>query len=154
MNPGRAPRWSSVHCPRGVPAMKVTPLQASNLKQEDNLRPKKMGNTVNDTRKRRSVRVFFFLLAADNLVLIRLRVFGPSESREPRPNPSNEGNDDDTQPGNTPARLSPQRLGFQGTWGRLGGAAHGLSRQKLVPITQQRNAQWRLPVPTTQVTRG
>jgi hypothetical protein len=68
-------------------------------------------------------------------VLIRLRVFGPSESREPRPNPSNEGNDDDTQPGNTPARLSPQRSGFQGTWGRLGGAAHGLSRQKLVPCT-------------------
>jgi hypothetical protein len=67
-------------------------------------------------------------------VLIRLRVFGPSESREPRPNPSNEGNDDDTQPGNTPARLSPQRSGFQGTWGRLGGAAHGLSRQKLVEL--------------------
>jgi hypothetical protein len=90
---------------------------------------------VNDTtKKRRSVRVFFFLLAADNLVADPLRVFGPGESREPRPNPSNEGNDDDTQPGNTPARLSLQRSGFQGTWGRLGGAEHGLSRQKLVLV--------------------
>jgi hypothetical protein len=61
--------------------------------------------------------------------LIRFRVFGPSESRAPRPNPSTEGNDDDTQPGNTPARLALSRSGFQGTWGRLGGAAHGLSRQ-------------------------
>ncbi|KAH0820925.1 hypothetical protein GEV33_001866 [Tenebrio molitor] len=52
MNPGRAPRWSSAHCPRGVPAMKMTPLQASNLKQEDNLRPKKVGNTVNDTTEK------------------------------------------------------------------------------------------------------
>ncbi|KAJ3616550.1 hypothetical protein MTP99_018904, partial [Tenebrio molitor] len=52
MNPGRAPRWSSAHCPRGVPVMKMTPLQASNLKQEDNLRPKKMGNTVNDTTEK------------------------------------------------------------------------------------------------------
>jgi hypothetical protein len=52
MNPGRAPRWSSAHCPRGVPAMKMTPLQASNLKQEDNLRSKKMGNTVNDTTEK------------------------------------------------------------------------------------------------------
>jgi hypothetical protein len=68
MNPGRAPRWSSAHCPRGVPAMKMTPLQASNLKQEDNLRPKKLGNTVNDTTKKGGLFGFFFLLAADNLV--------------------------------------------------------------------------------------
>jgi hypothetical protein len=68
MNPGRAPRWSSAHCPRGVPAMKMTPLQASNLKQEDNLRPKKMGNTVNDTTEKGGLFGFFFFLAADNLV--------------------------------------------------------------------------------------
>jgi hypothetical protein len=54
MNSGRAPRWSSAHCPRGVPAMKMTPLQASNLKQEDNLRPQKMYHTANDTTKRLS----------------------------------------------------------------------------------------------------
>jgi hypothetical protein len=60
MNPGRAPRWSSAHCPRGVPVMKMTPLQASNLKQEDNLRPKKSGqHSEQYDRKRRSVRVFF-----------------------------------------------------------------------------------------------
>jgi hypothetical protein len=41
MDPSRAPRWSSAHCPREVPAMKMTPLLASNLKQEDNLRPQK-----------------------------------------------------------------------------------------------------------------
>jgi hypothetical protein len=68
--------------------------------------------------------------------LIRFRVFGPSESRAPRPNPSTEGNDDDTRPGNTPARLALSRSGFQGTWGRLGGAAHGFVSAKLVPITQ------------------
>jgi hypothetical protein len=60
MNPGRAPRWSSAHCPRGVPAMKMTPLKASNLKQEDNLRPKKNGqHSERSDKKRRSVRVFF-----------------------------------------------------------------------------------------------
>ncbi|KAJ3637902.1 hypothetical protein MTP99_001321 [Tenebrio molitor] len=58
MNPGRAPRWSSAHCPRGVPAMKMTPLQASNLKQEDNLRPKKVYTRRTIRQKRRSVRVF------------------------------------------------------------------------------------------------
>jgi hypothetical protein len=70
MNPGRAPRWSSAHCPRGVPAMKMTPLQASNLKQEDNLRPKKVGNTVNDTTEKGGLFGFFFFsfLAADDLV--------------------------------------------------------------------------------------
>jgi hypothetical protein len=60
MNPGRAPRWSSAHCPRGVPVMKMTPLQASNLKQEDNLRPKKVGNTVNDTTEKGGLFGFFF----------------------------------------------------------------------------------------------
>jgi hypothetical protein len=49
--------------------MKMTPLKASNLKQEDNLRPKKNGqHSERSDKKRRSVRVFFFLLAADNLV--------------------------------------------------------------------------------------
>jgi hypothetical protein len=49
--------------------MKMTPLQASNLKQEDNLRPKKSGqHSERYDRKRRSVRVFFSFLAADDLV--------------------------------------------------------------------------------------
>jgi hypothetical protein len=51
--------------------MKMTPLQASNLKQEDNLRPKKVGNTVNDTTEKGGLFGFFFFfsfLAADDLV--------------------------------------------------------------------------------------
>jgi hypothetical protein len=42
--------------------MKMTPLQASNLKQEDNLRPKKVGNTVNDTTEKGGLFGVFFLL--------------------------------------------------------------------------------------------
>jgi hypothetical protein len=34
--------------------MKMAPLQASNLKQEDNLRPQKMYHTANDTTERLS----------------------------------------------------------------------------------------------------
>ncbi|KAH0817249.1 hypothetical protein GEV33_005542 [Tenebrio molitor] len=54
MSSGRAPRWCSAHCPRRVPTMKMAPLQASNLKQEDNLRPQKMYHTANDTTERLS----------------------------------------------------------------------------------------------------
>jgi hypothetical protein len=89
MNSGRAPRWSSAHCPRGVPAMKMTPLQASNLKQEDNLRPQKMYHTANDTTKRLSA------FSPDNHVADPLeRVRSPDESRAPRPDPFDEGKDD------------------------------------------------------------
>jgi hypothetical protein len=56
MNSGRAPRWHSAHCPREVPAMKMTPLQASNLKQEDNLRPQK--NVPYGERYDKKFRVF------------------------------------------------------------------------------------------------
>jgi hypothetical protein len=103
MNPGRASRWCSGHCPRGVPAMKMTPLQASNLKQEDNLRPQKMYHTANDTAKR-----FGFFLPTITW-LIRLSVVGPDESRAPRPDPFDEGKDD-TWPGNTPTRLQKGRI--------------------------------------------
>jgi hypothetical protein len=127
MNPGRAPRWSSAHCPRGVPAMKMTPLQASNLKQEDNLRPQKMYHTANDTAKR-----FGFFLPTITW-LIRLSVVGPDESRATRPDRRGKRRHLAREHSNT----APKRWDFQRTWGKLGGAAHGLSRLLLVPIIQQ-----------------
>jgi hypothetical protein len=104
MNPGRAPRWSSAHCPRGVPAMKMTPLQASNLKQEDNLRPQK-NVPYGERYGKKKVRLFL----PTTTWLIRLSVVGPDESRAPRPDPSDEGKDD-TWPGNTPTRLQKGRI--------------------------------------------
>jgi hypothetical protein len=127
MDPGRAPRWSSAHCPRGVPAMKMTPLQASNLKQEDNLRPQKMYHTANDTAKR-----FGFFLPTITW-LIRLSVVGPDESRATRPDRRGKRRHLAREHSNT----APKRWDFQRTWGKLGGAAHGLSRLLLVPIIQQ-----------------
>jgi hypothetical protein len=104
MDPGRAPRWSSAHCPRGVPAMKMTPLQASNLKQEDNLRPQK-NVPYGERYGKKKVRLFLPITTW----LIRLSVVGPDESRAPRPDPSDEGKDD-TWPGNTPTRLQKGRI--------------------------------------------
>ncbi|KAH0822403.1 hypothetical protein GEV33_000388 [Tenebrio molitor] len=104
MDPGRAPRWSSAHCPRGVPAMKMTPLQASNLKQEDNLRPQK-NVPYGERYGKKKVRLFL----PTTTWLIRLSVVGPDECRAPRPDPSDEGKDD-TWPGNTPTRLQKGRI--------------------------------------------
>jgi hypothetical protein len=83
--------------------MKITPLQASNLKQEDNLRPKKKCTTQRTIQQNERAACSGF--SSDN------RVVGPGEFRAPRPGPSNERNDD-TQPGNTPTRLSLKRSGF------------------------------------------
>jgi hypothetical protein len=146
MDPGRAPRWSSAHRPRGVPVMKMTPLQASNLKQEDNLRPQKLYHTANDTAKKK-VRLFL----PTTTWLIRLSVVGPDESRAPRPDPSDEGKDD-TSPGNTPTRLQKGRIskerGVDSEEQHTGCFGFYLHRS---PNDPTRNARWRLPVPTTQV---
>jgi hypothetical protein len=52
----------------------------ADLKQEDNLRPKKMCNTANDTAKKAACSGFFFLLAADNHVADPLTLTGPLTS--------------------------------------------------------------------------
>jgi hypothetical protein len=84
--------------------MKMTPLQASNLKQEDNLRPQKKC-TIRRTIRQKGFRLFL----PTTTWLIRLSVVGPDESRAPRPDPFDEGKDD-TWPGNTPTRLQKGRI--------------------------------------------